>query len=893
MRGVSNDIEIAVNEVIKGLRYNINIDTTDDDDLKSAMHSKGVAFDVTKNLIHKWQNSPNAPSKAKLKKTIKSVVLAGDEALVNLREALRKTIDYDSLKPNAINTAIAAKPVIYDTLFKIESGVFDFRRQLETGKINVQDEEFRIGIPEKFANGEVLDISKHFKNWYNEKDDAVKICPFGTEGKIIEIEGLKIQLPKPPRDPDDILFSDLPKEEQYWRRTEPPTGITKETINQFLEWIYEEFRRRVEGVWFMNNGVPTYLTGDMYFALQYCRMLDDGWFMNFRIPQANIFYFLQACIVDTRCLGDLFEKSRRTGFTYIALFIVLNRITMKKNQKAGITSKTDKDAEEAFLKFSYAFLNLPFYFRPVVKGRQESNVRLEFAKPPDASKAAKKAEDINVEKYLNSMIDYRASVDGSYDSIQLNWYIADEVGKRHKGHNIIKHLGQVTPTMKKGGRIVGKLFAGSTVGEKDKGGDNMKLLADGSDVRDRNKTTGRTSTFLYRHALFAHENHEMHIDNYGYCHIKKPSKPTYNIFGELIMNGSLEYIKAEADSLRSQGDDLYNEFLRANPLTRGDMYRVDSGKNKFNHAKITEQNIYNNDLPRDFVMRGNFVWNNAEQDTHVVWNPDPNGKFYVSWLPKPEDRNKKVKVNGKWYPLNAHIGRGGVDSFDIDKTVDGQASNGAVSFITMYNLSDNTPNNHFVLEYCERPSYREIFYEDTLMAAIFFGFPLLIENNKREIISYIQDRGYGGYVMRRPKEYTPESNIKRKLVEWGVPSNSKEIIRLHEAGIERYIHYHVGDWTEANEFEENQYGRSGERPVGSCGSMLFSRTLDDWTKFDVTNRTKFDLTISSGYAIMATKVSFRDFNEYKTDSKTDDNYHVIKKLARKYTYVNGKPQRLK
>ena len=33
--------------------------------------------------------------------------------------------------------------------------------------------------------------------------------------------------------------------------------------------------------------------------------------------------------------------------------------------------------------------------------------------------------------------------------------------------------------------------------------------------------------------------------------------------------------------------------------------------------------------------------------------------------------------------------------------------------------------------------------------------------------------------------------------------------------------------------------------------MYFQRTLEDWAKFDISNRTKFDAAISSGLAIMA------------------------------------------
>ena len=35
------------------------------------------------------------------------------------------------------------------------------------------------------------------------------------------------------------------------------------------------------------------------------------------------------------------------------------------------------------------------------------------------------------------------------------------------------------------------------------------------------------------------------------------------------------------------------------------------------------------------------------------------------------------------------------------------------------------------------------------------------------------------------------------------------------------------------------------------GTMYFQRTLEDWAKFDISNRTKFDAAISSGLAIMA------------------------------------------
>ena len=38
---------------------------------------------------------------------------------------------------------------------------------------------------------------------------------------------------------------------------------------------------------------------------------------------------------------------------------------------------------------------------------------------------------------------------------------------------------------------------------------------------------------------------------------------------------------------------------------------------------------------------------------------------------------------------------------------------------------------------------------------------------------------------------------------------------------------------------------------GTYGNMYFNDTLYDWSRFDITKRTKYDASISSGLAIMA------------------------------------------
>ena len=201
-------------------------------------------------------------------------------------------------------------------------------------------------------------------------------------------------------------------------------------------------------------------------------------------------------------------------------------------------------------------------------------------------------------------------------------------------------------------------------------------------------------------------------------------------------------------------------------------------------------------------------------------------------MPKPEDRNRYKILNGKKHPANDHIGVGGVDSYDLDSTTDNRGSKGACHLYNKFNMA--APANMFVAEYASRPPLARIFYEDVLLAAVFYGYPLLIENNKYGIARYFEQRGYDGYLMDRPQHLSSTSskvNVKTK----GIPSNSADVIQSHAQAIEDYIHNHVGANGDTMQF----------------GNLYFNRTLEDWIGFKIDNRTKFDLTISSGLALLA------------------------------------------
>jgi len=138
----------------------------------------------------------------------------------------------------------------------------------------------------------------------------------------------------------------------------------------------------------------------------------------------------------------------------------------------------------------------------------------------------------------------------------------------------------------------------------------------------------------------------------------------------------------------------------------------------------------------------------------------------------------------------------------------------------------------FFLEYIARPQTADLFFEDVLMALHFYGMPLLAENNKPRLLYYLKRRGYRQFSINRPDKIYSKLSVAEKEV-GGIPNSSEDIKQAHAAAVESYIEDYVGA-------TKNGYGQ-----------MYFQRTLEDWAKFNINNRTKHDATISSGLAIMA------------------------------------------
>ena len=696
---------------------------------------------------------------------------------------------------------------------------------------------YRIIEPIKKTTISRLNKGKKWKKGYNKEHDVVVISDSGTIGEIYEIQGLKIALPKTPAN----VYSN---EKNKWQQIPKPSVLKKiktifdwksypeEQKEQWYDYIDEEFNRREQGFWFINNNKPTYITGTHYMYLQWSKI--DVGAPDFREANRLFFIFWEACKVDKRCYGMCYLKNRRSGFSFMSSAETVNLATISSDSRYGILSKTGSDAKKMFTdKVVPISINYPFFFKPIQDGMDRPKTELAYRVP--ASKFTRKKitsnEKLEELEGLDTTIDWKNTGDNSYDGEKLSLLVHDESGKWERPDNILNNWRVTKTCLRLGSRIIGKCMMGSTSNALDKGGENFKKLYNDSDVTKRNRN-GQTKSGLYSLFIPMEWNYEGFIDEFGQPVFNSPDNDVHGPDGELIDVGVVDHWQNEADGLKDDQDGL-NEFYRQFPRTEEHAFRDETKNSIFNLVKIYEQIDYNEEVGRSLnVITGGFQWENGVKDTKVIFNPDPNGRFKVSWIPKTHLQNRVVLKNGIKYPRNEHVGAFGCDSYDISGTVDGQGSKGALHGLTKFSMEE-APSNSFFLEYLARPQTAEMFFEDVLMACVFYGMPILAENNKPRLLYYFKRRGYRGFSMNRPDKTWNKLSVAEKEV-GGIPNSSEDIKQAHAAAIEMYINDHVGI-----------------KKDGQFGDVYFNRLLNDWAKFDINKRTKFDASISSGLAIMA------------------------------------------
>lgn len=531
---------------------------------------------------------------------------------------------------------------------------------------------------------------------------------------------------------EEILYADLPQEEQYFRRTEIPftdddlvSIVNKEHnyTDQQKKWVDRENKRMTEGVYAMINGVLTFIPGSMYGYVNYWT-LETGEKPDYRNCTRKIFILKEYLIrPDVPVLAMTRGKSRRKGATSEGTFFEWWICGRNKEKIGGMVSYNDESVKKIFqMLFLRGFRALLPCFVEDLDGNSDSYVK--FIKSVD-----KKKKGANIKREgLNSFIDFQPTTVNSYDSGRLSYFLGDEWGKWEKV-DVNTYWDKVRSCLRIGKKKVGFAYIPTTVNPEKKGGKNYRLFWEDANQNAINPRTGirygiHTPSKVVRIFDTALEGYEGCIDKFGESVIDDPTEPIMGNDGNWITEGSRSIILREREGLK---DKKLMNHRRDFPLDEYDMFAFELGSCEFIEQNFIDRIDFLKQHPEVAFWRQGRWYEEYDKDKKkiiVKWADDPNGPCFCQGF--PEEDNLYTDTNGTIEPLNGHMYSIGADTYKNIFAEGG--SDGAISVIKKSCIiSGEETGLKPVFFYVDRPRLIKQFNKQIFYTCLFFGAKVNVE----------------------------------------------------------------------------------------------------------------------------------------------------------------------
>ena len=606
----------------------------------------------------------------------------------------------------------------------------------------------------------------------------------------------------------EVIVRSTIKSEQYWERPLPPKDYVKRArkekrikkldptyIDSDLQsYRAREWHRRRWGVWFINNGKMTYLTGLHYFYLAHWKI--DVGYPNFRYSDLKKAYFTEYCVQDPLCYGFTEITKRRVGKTYFAGAFLVEYISRTSNANAGIQSKTESDAKSVFGKaVVQPFRKLIDFFKPTYDTSQGDVPKSELRLYKASKKGEQEETEYDDSSELESMANFKNSKPEAYDGQKMLRYLCDEIFKT-KDVDILERHRLVRPCLEdSSGNVIGKAIYTSTVEDMEGYIEDYLELWDRSD-HSKKMTNGKTKSGLYR--FFTPAQDLLYLDKYGMGDSKR----------------GLETILQTRLDLHEDPKDLAS-YIRQNPTNWKEAFRSNGDDCLYNSIKIDDR-LDTLNWKKDNYEKYDLIWTD-DTKTKVKLVKNAKGKFKCSWNFEDHgnpDFANNVQIRGEnVLPKNVLRFVVGIDPYDHNRTKNGRFSNGAAAVFRKFDALDQDASDNFVMIYVARPQTAALFYEDMIKLCHYYGCQMLFEDQKQGIKNYFEARGYTAFIMVDAKGNQ------------GISASSK-------------VHQEIVENTELFIDE-------------SCHRVNFPEVLLDWKGFRMDDTEKFDLGMASGYALIA------------------------------------------
>lgn len=622
----------------------------------------------------------------------------------------------------------------------------------------------------------------------------------------------------------EILFWDKPKEEQYWLRPSFPQlfydyvpnytefdkdatlyddeGLLKSLNLEDSKTVYDiliqERERRLNGIWFMNNGEPCYLTGSNYFTLAHCKMYavnanitykswkkiferdisvnefnemyaDYGRYLEF---QRDIFYLLDLVDNDDESAGLFLTKAKKTGVTMLVGCHLLNLATMTKNKQMGIMSKKTEDAVNTnFLYIYHSFMGLPKAFQPMVANLAKEKGQMFFGATifRGTGKKEKALNQIEQSGALNTKFNCVATKEKGFDAPVIYRAWIDEISKIFgESHISVRQLFDTTlATVKFQQTITGKLYLTGYVSEgNDEGVTDSRNIYFDSKLKTKGEGK-RTKSEIYCYHVSALNSYLELIDKYGKCDEQEANRR---------ISEALEKSKSDART--------YQSMKRQNARDEKEAWQIGGTKSLFNPVTFGNRIEAIEDFKRNsgtpagvfgYLKWDNPLWGLGKQ------NRRPLGKISnVIFVPITEDdilagvHHKLTlykKVPHELTNLPCRLGKddtgnyiaperfyyvGGTDPVNYSSDVI-EGSKIASYTMDMHDEGLNTrmgkaASKVLVSSFFYRADNPDENFEDILKEIVYFGKLNLVEGNSGYVAERLIKEGFSNYLIFKNAE---------------------------------------------------------------------------------------------------------------------------------------------
>jgi len=612
------------------------------------------------------------------------------------------------------------------------------------------------------------------------------------------IYGIECNIPDCPKI-NEIDGHTLPKKKQKFKKVELPESLYDIEFDndgmpiyspQQIDFITAELTKCRDGYWFMNNGVPAFITGTHYYYLNYWT-LETGGMPEYRDADRKWFIFEQECSQDNDILGIIRVKKRREGATSQCSCILTQMASTNENTRCGIISKTGTDAADLFQNMVvYGFRGLPIFAQPRTDGTEDPKKRLIFVK--QSKRKTEKNTLFNKREGLNSFIEWRNTALNSFDSGRWSFLLIDESAKYEM--SIRDYWNIAKKTLTEGAKKVGFSVMVSTVNPPNQGGQEFKDLWDES---DQFRYGRKTPTRLVRYFCPADEGYAGFVDEYG-ASMKEEAKA--HILYDRAMS------KQEQD-------------IRDYPLNESEAFKFSDQDCHFNleNIELQEENLKNNPV---YLRTGRLYF---DGNNKVQWADDKNGSWEVYKLPKkPNGFVVSYNIMSPLYTSEYGIG---LDPFKSQMT-SGQGSMASAFVGEKLDANNPTDSNLAVAHYYGRPKMKKLLWKEMLMASMFWGCPVTIES----------DAGDDYY------EYFKSDN------ELGInclPMLGKKPDAVVDPNRKTKVNHMIRGVTSADPYALSKQLEYAIAYVEHyCSHIKFPKLLEELKRYRHDKRTEFDTTVS-------------------------------------------------